>query len=313
MMLVLVEIELILAGLLSQNSCEIKSFSQLWELFRYRQVQGLILSSSLNKINSCLRDRQIQKQVINEVIEDIQKVLEICPLEEKIIAEARSLNLTDFDVALMVACASWMNLDAIVAQNPQKFPQAVFPIYSVETLLTVTQLEKTLLLSCANEEVISKNVQDRESNFSVIDLSQWSNNIFEQDWQTIEEVLEITNEPRFRSIPNNSLAPVKRVKRAKLIDLGMQLHKTKVALIVSVLQENSRETNVKLQVIPTENICLPPNLEVVIYDEEKEAIIKAKSRETDNWIQIEFLGETGTQFSIELILELAIFSEYFCL
>ncbi|MEC4891709.1 MAG: DUF1822 family protein [Oscillatoria sp. PMC 1051.18] len=222
----------------------------------------------------------------------------------------RSLNLTDFDVALMVACASWMNLDAIVAQNPQKFPQAVFPIYSVETLLTVTQLEKTLLLSCANEEVISKNVQDRESNFSVIDLSQWSNNIFEQNWQTIEEVLGVANEPTFRSIKNNNLAPV---RRARIIDFGMQLDETKVALIVTLVPQNSRETHINLQVAPTEKNYLPPNLEMTIYNEKKEAIIEAKSRQKDNWMQIEIGGETGDRFSIKLILQLAIFSQEFCL
>ncbi|MBZ8180950.1 DUF1822 family protein [Oscillatoria salina] len=108
--------------------------------------------------------------------------------------------------------------------------------------------------------------------------------------------------------PNHKLAGV---RRGKIIDLGMQFGESHVALIVTIVPENSQETNVHLQVRPTGKTHLPPNLEMSLLNEKKEALLKTESREQDNWMQLELSGEPGDRFIVKLILGETSFSQEF--
>ncbi|MEC4982901.1 MAG: DUF1822 family protein [Oscillatoria sp. PMC 1068.18] len=110
--------------------------------------------------------------------------------------------------------------------------------------------------------------------------------------------------------PNNSLAGV---RQGKIIDLGMQLGANKVALFVTVIPENSIETNIHLQVRPTDKTHLPANLQMLLLNETGETLLQTASREQDNWIQLEFFGEEGDRFIVKLILGETSFSQDFYL
>lgn len=144
-----------------------------------------------------------------------------------------------------------------------------------------------------------------------VNLSQWLQNVFETGWQTLEAVL---NPPEsnltfsFRSADtaeatDASTLPEAGVRRAKLIDLGIQLGGHPVALIVELIPESEQKTNILLQVHPTgSQTYLPPLLQLIVLDESKATFLEAQARSADNYIQLEFSGELGERFSVKVAL-----------
>jgi hypothetical protein len=141
-------------------------------------------------------------------------------------------------------------------------------------------------------------------------LSQWFTNIFEQGWETVESLFAPT-EPdlafNFRSAPDSVIDEPELsdegVSRAKLIDLGMQLAGESVALVVELKPESDRKTNILLQVHPTgDRAFLPPLLQLTVLDETGLVFLEAQARNADNYIQLQFSGLRGEQFSVRVAL-----------
>ena len=130
-----------------------------------------------------------------------------------------------------------------------------------------------------------------------INLGQWLQQVFEDAWLAVEEAL---------GIEEASLAVGFRtdgVKRAKLIDLGMQLGSHAVALILTIRPEADRSINILVQVHPIDDeTYLPQHLKLVLFSTDGEILYKVSPRSTDNVIQIEFRGQPGEQFQIEVAL-----------
>jgi len=143
-----------------------------------------------------------------------------------------------------------------------------------------------------------------------VNLSQWLVNTFEQGWETLETLLNPV-EPelafRFRS-------PIDSISRAKRIDLGMQLAGNPVALVVELQPESDRKTNILLQVHPIgDRIYLPPHLHLTVLDETGLTFLEAQARNADNYIQLQFSGMPGEQFSVKITLDDASLVEDFVL
>ena len=108
--------------------------------------------------------------------------------------------------------------------------------------------------------------------------------------------------------------PRAAVRRGKKIDLGMQLDDKSVALVATLMPEANGETNVQLRVYPTGNeSCLPMNLQMLVLDETEAIFQEATARSADNWIQLEFTGESGDRCTVKVVLGEASFSEEFIL
>ncbi len=143
-----------------------------------------------------------------------------------------------------------------------------------------------------------------------VNLSQWLANIFETGWQTVDTVLNPSDFElafRFRSanseLETDSEQPDVGLRRAKLIDLGMQLAGYSIALIVELKPESEQRTNILLQVYPTGNrLYLPPLLQLIVLDESGAIFLEAQARTTDNYIQLQFSGTPGELFSVKLAL-----------
>ena len=130
-----------------------------------------------------------------------------------------------------------------------------------------------------------------------INLGQWLQQVFEDAWLTVEEALGI-QEP---SLAFGFRTHV--VKRAKLIDLGMQLGGHAVALILTIMPEADQSINIVVQVHPIDDkTYLPQYLKLVLLSTDGEVIYKVSARSSDNVIQIEFKGQPGEQFQIEVAL-----------
>lgn len=155
-----------------------------------------------------------------------------------------------------------------------------------------------------------------------VNLSQWFTNIFEQGWETVESLFAPT-EPdlafNFRSAPDSVIDDNWRsapdsvldepelsdqgVSRAKLIDLGMQLAGESVALVVELKPESDRKTTILLQVHPSgDRAFLPPLLQLTVLDETGLVFLEAQARNADNYIQLQFSGLRGEQFSVRVAL-----------
>ena len=156
---------------------------------------------------------------------------------------------------------------------------------------------------------------------TVVDLSQWFEGVFETGWQAIDALLR-PEEPSM-AFSLRSAEPSEatdretlevRIRRAKLIDLEMQLGDGSLALLVEVRPPINKSTSICVQVHPTgKQRHLPPDLQLMVLDESGAIFLSAQSRTTDNYIQLQFRGEPGEKFSIKVALGDASITEDFVL
>lgn len=153
---------------------------------------------------------------------------------------------------------------------------------------------------------------------TVVNLTQWLNNMFEGGWQAVEELLNPTDLNlafSFRS-PDTAdileVEPQANLRRAKLIDLGIQLARHPLALVVELRPESAQRTNILLQLHPTgSQLYLPPSLQLIILDESGQTFLEAEARRADNYMQLELHGEPGEHFSVKVALGDASITEEF--
>jgi hypothetical protein len=131
-------------------------------------------------------------------------------------------------------------------------------------------------------------------------LDQWLEGIFEETWQTLDALIN----------PTAALALSTRnaetdIRRGKLVDLGMQLARQTVALLIIVAPEIENKLSVLVQLHPTnEAKTLPPHLKLTLLSKLGKVLQDVESRQHDSYIQLKsFRGEPGKCFSIEISLE----------
>lgn len=131
----------------------------------------------------------------------------------------------------------------------------------------------------------------------LVNLSEWFENIFEAGWQAVEALLGTESAElafSFRSVPS--------VKRCKLIELGTA--EQAVVVMVAITEDSTQEINICVEVQPPKGQpYLPPNLQLMVLDEDEEAVIDAHARSDNKNIQLEFGGEPGDRFSIKVALD----------
>ncbi|MBV6626250.1 MAG: DUF1822 family protein [Rivularia sp. (in: Bacteria)] len=149
-------------------------------------------------------------------------------------------------------------------------------------------------------------------------LSQWLQGVINEGWQTIDSL----------SQPELSLAFSTRnidtsTKKAKIIDLGIDLGHKKVALLINISPEQpinnqARESsqnkiNVLAQLYPMDGEkFLPHNIKLQLISKAGKTLQEVTSRLQDNYIQLKpFKGEAGKRFSIQITLGDIIIKENF--
>ncbi len=134
-------------------------------------------------------------------------------------------------------------------------------------------------------------------------LSQWFQGAIDEGWQTIDSL----------SNPELSLAFSTRnldkdTKRAKIIDLGINLGNKKVALLLNISPNKSAESEDKISVLTQlypagGEQFLPQNIELTLLSKAGKILQAVTSRIQDNYIQLKpFRGEAGKKFSIQVTL-----------
>jgi predicted nucleic acid-binding protein len=69
------------------------------------------------------------------LVGDLLTIVEVCPLDGQLLAEAHQLPLGDFADAVQVASAVGSSLDAIVTRNSSDYPGAPIPVLTPAELL----------------------------------------------------------------------------------------------------------------------------------------------------------------------------------
>lgn len=145
---------------------------------------------------------------------------------------------------------------------------------------------------------ISENLAQLVSN-STTKLSQWLQGAIDEGWQTIESLAN----------PELSLAFSTRsfeqdTKRAKIIDLGIDLGGTKFALLLNISPQASESIKVLVQLYPLEGEnYLPQDTKLILLSKAGKTLQEVTARTQDNYIQLKpFKGESGKKFSIQVSL-----------
>jgi hypothetical protein len=142
----------------------------------------------------------------------------------------------------------------------------------------------------------------------VIHLSQWFENIFEAGWQTVEAFLATQpNELafRFRSAPQSEELAVRfrkiDVERCKLIEFGRS--EQSVTMIVSLTEQSEQTMDISVEVLPKPGqTYLPSNLEVMVLNEDGEAVMDIQAGADNKMIQLMLQGEAGDLLGIKVAL-----------
>jgi hypothetical protein len=149
---------------------------------------------------------------------------------------------------------------------------------------------------------------------SRVNLSQWLEGIFSQDWQDIlsfSNLYEANLEWSFRSSETNSIlsAPIQEFRRAKLLISERELLEHSLLLILSIREDHERksdfgdrELQISLQLHSLSKTYLPEKLKLQVIDRPDNVFLEAKSRDRDNYLQLDFQGNFGEFFSIRVVL-----------
>lgn len=135
---------------------------------------------------------------------------------------------------------------------------------------------------------------------TVVNLSNWLQNIFEPDWQGLE-TLGIKSDglvPIFRDFEDSSM------ERIKLIDLGVQIRCQSLALLVGLKPEADNKVGIRVQLRPSlGEHNLPPNVKLTLLSSSGEKKQEIESRTQDNYIQLKrWKSKPGTRFSLKITL-----------
>jgi hypothetical protein len=146
-----------------------------------------------------------------------------------------------------------------------------------------------------------------------VNLSQWFQDVFDAGWQAIDSLFPPELNLAYRGYrwtgePNSAQ---NRIGRAKLINLGFQLTNRNFILIVELSQQPDAQIGIYLRLHPAEGQYLPSHLQLAVLDETGAVIVEARSRDADNYMQLELSGTTGERFSIQISLGEASVTETF--
>lgn len=142
-------------------------------------------------------------------------------------------------------------------------------------------------------------IRQPEQTTTGVNLSQWFEHIFTESWQSVEALLTTQHNLAF-SFRSASRLGEADVKRAKIIDLGMQLADITVALLVAIAPDVDHKVTILVQLHPTNADYLPPDIKLILLSDGS-TLQEVTSRTEDNYIQLKrFRVNPGECFDIQV-------------
>ena len=140
-----------------------------------------------------------------------------------------------------------------------------------------------------------------------VNLCQWLEGIFNQDWESPELVLAGSFRSTATMTRQYQDSQTSSISRAKVVDVGRQ-----IVLLIELTPTNSAVFDIRLRVYPAENtLHLPQDLQLTIFDESGDACMNTQAEIANDWMQLEFDCQHEEKFSVELKLgETSIIEEF---
>ncbi len=160
--------------------------------------------------------------------------------------------------------------------------------YAAEIPINQLQSLEDFLMYLTECEVVESH------QLTVARIGEWIDGVVDAAWEKLDRLLT----PQQLGVAFKSEISVTRGQK---IDLGIQLDKISLALVLKVTpEENSNEVSILTQLHPFQGITLPEGVKLIISDESGEVVLEQESREDDNWIQSAFDVESGEKFRINV-------------
>ncbi|MFN6567182.1 DUF1822 family protein [Dendronalium sp. ChiSLP03b] len=148
--------------------------------------------------------------------------------------------------------------------------------------------------------------QRQQSQFSQVqvNLSRWLEQIYDASWQAIETFFEPNSSSLAFNFRSSSELNAAAIKRAKLIDLGIEIEAQQVILLVALIPKTNQQVSIRVQLHPACNQAyLPANIKLVLLSDRGEIIQQVQARVQDIYVQLKlFDGEVGECFNIQVAL-----------
>ncbi len=266
----------------------------------------LEMGNSWNPAVRCFHD------VADLVIPNLGK-LECRPvlLGEKIIS--LPVEVTEDRIAYIgVQFEEKLNKVQLLGFYPASYPQTqeieIARLEPIETLIDyIDRIEsailKHVLVAARIAPIATTTIPER------IKLDNWLKNIdslLESGFQTLENYLSILQGDQAFRYSNAPRSRTKETEKNSISITGVKellLGEHNLALVISCQSENDQIINIILRLYPTgENIYLPSGLRLTVICSE-DIFLESIARDTDNWMQLEFSGESEENFSIKVELE----------
>lgn len=148
----------------------------------------------------------------------------------------------------------------------------------------------------------------KQAGKSRVKLSQWLEDTLEEGWRSLESLLG-GEQLQFAFSLRSTAPSLTTVRRAKLIDLGLQLGNQTVVLLMAITpmasaSETEPKAEILAQVHPVDGQpYLPSNLKIRLLSTCGAILQEVKSRQHDNYIQLKrFRGVAGECFDIHVAI-----------
>ncbi|MCM1985350.1 DUF1822 family protein [Lyngbya confervoides] len=173
-------------------------------------------------------------------------------------------------------------------------------------------------------------------------LQDWLRGIVSHEWQAVDALIAstvFTWNLGFRGDQNTAFAPKPRslaqgaqenaspsvsgpregvIRRAKLLEWINPTHEEDLALIpslvlvVEVTPEAERGAQICLQLHPQNSpACLMPNVKFAVLDGAGAGFMQATSRQEDNYLQLQFRGQPGERFTVQVTVNEFVSRDFF--
>lgn len=138
-----------------------------------------------------------------------------------------------------------------------------------------------------------------------INLSQWFNNIFDAGWQSLEALFSQDVEHLSFALRDNFNLRSHAVKRAKTLDLGWQIGRGSVVLLIAIAPEVDDKVGILVRLHPSDGTnYLSPQTKLILRSDCGVVLQEVQSRNQDNYIQLKhFRGNLGECFSIQVVAD----------
>lgn len=170
--------------------------------------------------------------------------------------------------------------------------EQLFKSGKLKDILGITVDDIQVSLPVKEKDVVPREV--------LVNLSHWLNNVVDDIWKNVQEVLD---EERVELIFSHRYSTSPAMLKAQAIVLEMPPNSHSLALVVAVIEKAVKERDIYLQVHPIGRKNLPDGLEFVAIDTTSgQTIVQDKAGERREWIQLNLNGKPGEEFSIKIEL-----------